>query len=254
MNRVLAYHAIEKPVAETGNKLYCIPLEKFKEQMDIIKQRKTPVKSDTIQTHIKLSDKLKRWQEQSLEVEITFDDGDITNYRHAYPVLKEKGLRARFFILVGKVGQNGYVNWQQTKELLNAGMVIGSHGMTHRILTTLKEKELDYELGESKRILEKELGIEIKNLSIPRGFCNKRVIEKAKKLDYQKIFTSNPADDNDLLIGRIPVKASWDIDYFINIINNGYPLKDRIEEWLKETSKAILGANTYDRIRNRLLK
>ena len=31
-------------------------------------------------------------------IEITFDDGDITNYLNAYPVLKELGLKAYFFI------------------------------------------------------------------------------------------------------------------------------------------------------------
>jgi peptidoglycan/xylan/chitin deacetylase (PgdA/CDA1 family) len=254
MNRILTYHAIEKPAAETGNNLYCVSLDKFKEQMDMLKLRRQPAGSDTIQTHIKLSNKLRRWREQSLKIEITFDDGDITNYAHAYPVLKEKELRAYFFILVGKVGENGYMNWQQIKELRDAGMIIGSHGMTHRILTVLKEKELDYELGESKKILEKELGSEIKNLSIPRGFCNKKVIGKAKKLGYQTIFTSNPADDNSFLLGRIAVKANWDMDYFNNIINSGYPMKDRIEEWLKEAFKGILGATTYDRIRGKLLK
>ena len=252
--RILTYHAIEKPAAETGNDLYCVSLNKFKEQMEAIKLRRTPLKSDAIQTHIKLSDKLSRWREQSLEVKITFDDGDITNYTQVLPVLKEMGLKAHFFILVGKIGQNGYMNWQQIKELRSAGMTIGSHGMSHRILTVLKEKELNYELGESKTILEKELGSEIKELSIPRGFCNKNVIAKAKKVGYQKIYTSNPDDKNGFLIGRIAVKASWNMDYFTRVINHGYPLKDRVEEWLKENLKAIFGANAYDRIRNKLLK
>jgi len=97
------------------------------------------------------------------------------------------------------------MSWQQIKELRNAGMIIGSHGMTHRILTVLNEKELDYELGESKKILENELGSEINNLSIPRGFCNKKVIEKAKKLQYQTIFTSNPEDNNDFLLDEISI-------------------------------------------------
>ena len=126
--------------------------------------------------------------------------------------------------------------------------------MSHRILNTLSSKELDYELSESKKLLEQQLGGEIKYFSIPRGFCNKRVVEKAKRVGYESVFTSNPSDNDGFLFGRIAIKSNWDIDYFTRVITHGYPLKDRIEEWMKDFFKGIFGANTYDRIRNKLLK
>ena len=235
MDRFLIYHTIG-PYSnkEIGAELYCVSEEKFKEQMRYLAGvTETPGHQVTI---------------------ITFDDGDITNYTHAYPVLKEKGLKAHFFILVGKVGESGYMNWQQIKELWNAGMAIGSHGMTHRILTVLSEKEMDYELRESRRILERQLDSEIKYLSIPRGFCNKKVIKKTKEAGYKTVFTSNPGDDDGFLRGRIAVKANWDLAKFTRVVNNGLSFADLAEEFIKNLLKKLFGAGNYDKLRNHLLK
>jgi peptidoglycan/xylan/chitin deacetylase (PgdA/CDA1 family) len=250
---IVTYHAIEKPSEETGNELYCVSLEKFKEQIEHIRETKDEgrgTRDDLRGTPYAV----RITKDEGRCATITFDDGDNTNYTHAYPVLKEKGLKAYFFILVGKVEESGYMNWQQIKELQDAGMTIGSHGMSHRILTVLSEKEMDYELKDSKKILEQQLGNEVKYFSIPRGFCNKKVIVKAKEAGYQAVFTSNPSDNNGFLFGRIAIKANWNTDYFTRVINHGYPLKDRIEEWLKDFFKALLGTNNYERIRSNLLK
>jgi peptidoglycan/xylan/chitin deacetylase (PgdA/CDA1 family) len=250
---ILTYHAIEKAAAEKGNELYCVSLEKFKEQIEYIRRTRDEgrgTKDDLRGTH----NEGRGTKDGGRYATITFDDGDITNYTYAYPVLKESGLKAYFFILVSKVATEGYMNWQQIKELRDAGMTIGSHGMMHRILTLLNEKELDYEIKDSKKILEDNLGQAVEYFSIPRGFYNHKVIAKTKEAGYKIVFTSNPGDNSGFLFGRIAVKANWDLDYFTRVINNGYPLKDRIEEWLKGAFKALLGANSYDRLRSKLLK
>ncbi len=234
MNRILTYHAIEKPVDEKGNELYCVSLEKFKEQIEHL--RSTP------------------YAVRDTNPIITFDDGDITNYTHAYPILKDKGLKAYFFIIVGKVGESGYMNWQHIKELRDAGMTICSHGMTHCILTVLKEKELDYELMESKKILEDNLGQPVEYFSVPRGFYDHKVIRKTQEAGYKTVFTSNPGDNNGFLVGRITVKSNWDSAKFDRVINNGLSLTDLIEEFIKNLLKKLFGAGNYDKLRNNLIK
>ena len=235
MNKILMYHSIGGGgSSEVGAELYGVSVEKFREQMDYLAH------SSQLTAHS--------------QIIITLDDGLLTNYTNALPILKEFGLKVYFFILVGKVGAGGYMNWEQIRQLKDAGMVIGSHGMTHRFLTELKDKDLDYELRESKKILEDNLGCAVDYFSVPRGFCDERVIGKAKKVGYKAVFTSNPKDNDGFKFGRIPVKSDWEFKYFCKVLSNGLSTSDRLKESFKSCSKNILGAKKYDWLRTKILK
>ena len=251
MNKYLMYHSIgQEAPDEIGAELYCVQVEKFREQVAYIAgDTKTQRHKDT------RSQVVTRGQRHKVtsKVVLTFDDGLLNNYTVAYPILKEHNLKAYFFIIVGKVGTAGYMNWEQIRELKDAGMIIGSHGMSHRILTELSEQELDFELRVSKKFLQEYLGDKIEFLSIPRGFVNKEVIEKAKELGYKAVFTSNAKDADGFKFGRITVKAYWGIKHFAGALDGKVPLKDRAGELVKKSSKRILGVRNYDRIRTSLL-
>lgn len=232
-NRILAYHSVgEHSIKEIGARLYSVVLERFKEQMSYLRNTQYSIPNTTI----------------------TFDDGDITNYLNAYPVLKEFGLKGYFFIICPWVGTDGYMDWNQIRELQDAGMTIGSHGMTHRILTELRDDELDYELTESKNILEENLKTKIDYFSIPRGFCNERVIDSAKRAGYKKIFTSDVRDMDGFRLGRIVVRADWDLDHFTKVLDNGYLIGDRAEYMMKNSLRKILGSGNYDKLRTAVLR
>jgi len=228
------YHSIGGiEISEIGAELYCVAVDKFREQMGFIKRGKAP--SGTVPV-------------------ITFDDGLEDNFTNGYPILKGLGLKAYFFVMPDKIETKGYMNWKQIRELAASGMIIGSHGMTHRILTELDDTELDYELRESKRLLEEKLGATIAYFSVPRGFYDKRVVSMAKKIGYKNIFTSNSDDNDGYCIGRIAVKDSWDIKHFSKVITSGLTLGDRVEGTVKNIAKNLLGAGIYDKLRTRLLR
>ena len=227
-NVVLMYHSVgASNSGEKGAELYCLSVEKFRGQIEyLVRVTQSPTRPATLYI-------------------ITFDDGDIKNYTNAYPALKELGLKAYFFIIASKVGTPGYMTWKQIKELADAGMVIGSHGMTHRILTELSDIELDFELSESKKMIEEKIEKKIDNLSIPKGYYNKRVIDKAREVGYGVVFTS----DN-----RISVKASWSLEYFKRVIEKGYPFHEVAKESSKKVLKKVLGAKCYTKLRTLILK
>src|SRR5262245_32835545 len=85
-------------------------------------------------------------------VVLTFDDGHVSNRQTALPILKRFGFTATFFITAGHIGASDTMNWSQIRELHAAGMEIGSHTLSHRAPATLDDKELRYELLESRRI------------------------------------------------------------------------------------------------------
>lgn len=233
-SKILMYHSIAGfGNGEVGAGLYCVFVEKFKQQMEYL------VHSSQLTAHSYV---------------VTFDDGLLDSYTNAYPILKELGLKAYFFIIVSKIGTRGYMDWKQIKELKDEGMMIGSHGMTHQILTGLSEGDLDYEIRISQKILQEKLKCTIEYFSVPRGFYNQDVIKQVKDNGYKNVFTSNPKDDDGFKIGRIPIKGSWDMQYFIKVLNNGLSVKDRVGEIIKSSSKKILGVRNYDRLRTKILK
>ena len=88
------------------------------------------------------------------DVRITFDDGNASDVEYALPALNERGLRATFFVVAGRVGMPGFVDEGGLRVLTSAGMTIGCHGMRHRPWRALDECSLCEELVEAKRVLE----------------------------------------------------------------------------------------------------
>lgn len=62
-----------------------------------------------------------------------------------------------------------FLDWEQAKEMIQGGMAIGSHSVSHRILSKLSPDDQYAELSVSKKILASRLGVEIKSLAYPVG-------------------------------------------------------------------------------------
>lgn len=62
-----------------------------------------------------------------------------------------------------------FLTWAQAREMASAGVEIGSHTVSHPILTTLDADALRHELAESKRHVEAELVQECQSFAYPNG-------------------------------------------------------------------------------------
>ena len=187
--------------------------------------------------------------ENSEEPEITFDDGNISDYTIVLPKLLDNSLKATFFVVTDLIGSKNYVTWEMLEEMSNLGMNIGSHTCSHKNLLLLKEKDLNMEIGISKSIIEQKIGKEVINFSCPYGIYNKRIEICAKKYSYKNFFTSNNglsrADSfkkNRNSINSLTTKKS-----FKKIL---YPSTSRqfrwiIEEYLKNSIKTVVGIENY---------
>ncbi|PIR27049.1 polysaccharide deacetylase [Candidatus Berkelbacteria bacterium CG_4_9_14_0_2_um_filter_42_30] len=109
---------------------------------------------------------------------ISFDDGDHDQYENALPILKKYGFLAVFYLKLNNIEKSGGMSWKEIKELRDAGMEIGSHTVNHDALTSLSTDQIKYELLESKKVLEDNLGIKIFHFAYPGGNYNAE-IEKA---------------------------------------------------------------------------
>jgi len=132
---------------------------------------------------------------------VTFDDGDLSIYAIVYPLLKAFDIPATFFLVPTYIGQVGYMDWDQVREMdryrNDRGEKLfsfGSHSLTHRPLGDLPAEEVLYEMRESKRIIELELGGAVIAIALPfgSGSGDKQVLEAARESGYLAVRTSKP--------------------------------------------------------------
>ena len=125
-------------------------------------------------------------------VVLTFDDGLISHYRTVAPLLKKYGFRGTLFLYptVLSSKKKTYMNWEQAAELVASGVFeVGSHSLYHPFLPEMSDQELERQMRESKRILEKKLGVRIRLFAYPFGLFDRRVIAAARNAGYESAFT-----------------------------------------------------------------
>jgi len=198
--------------------------------------------------------------ESSRALVITFDDGHVSNHNLAFPILLELGLKATFFITAGRIGAGQTMNWQQIRAIHAAGMEIGSHTLTHRPPSTLNDKELRYELIESRRVLEDGLGAPVTAISSPTGFFNSRMCLIARESGYQALCFGRAAlaaDHGDpFSLPRIAIKRSTAEDLFKRFLgfDRAAIQSLRLRQSMLEFARQTLGVERYLQIRRMLMK
>jgi len=135
---------------------------------------------------------------------ITFDDAFGSVFSLARPILAEFGVPATVFAPTGYIGRErqlawpglekwrstpfsselGAMDWPQLRELVECGWEVGSHTVTHPVLTNLSWNELCAELSVSKSDIETNLGAECLSFCAPWGMCDLTVIRAARQLGY----------------------------------------------------------------------
>lgn len=189
---ILAYHHIA--VRRPQNSYYVSP-EIFEEQMQWLRKNDYQVISfdefyEAAVGRSKIPPK---------PVVLTFDDGNVDHYTNAFPILKKYNYKGIFFIKINSIAKNGRgMTWNKLKEMADAGMTIGSHSINHNNMANMKETTLEYELSESKKILEKNLGVEIKYFAYPGGAYSPKTIEAVKNAGYLAAVTTKHKVDQEI--------------------------------------------------------
>ncbi len=191
---VLGYHRFENPPHDP----LAISTREFETQMQRLK--------DSGVTVISMDDFL-AWRRGEKDVParsaiITIDDGYVSGYNEAWPILKKFGYPFTMFVYTNYIGTGGKsISWQQLEEMQKAGVEIGSHTVSHDRLTAKKGKgrtDANYdewlwnEVNGSKEMLQSRLGAPVRTLAFPYGLANEQVKAVAAKAGYEAQFTVNP--------------------------------------------------------------
>ncbi|MEN6581762.1 MAG: polysaccharide deacetylase family protein [Armatimonadota bacterium] len=156
------------------------------------------------------------------EFAITFDDGYLSVYQHAYPALVQRQLTATVYVVANAIGgvnewdlRNGdkkeaMMTTEQVREMADKGFEIGSHTLSHPHLTELDDTQLRSEIIDSKHKLEDIIGHEVSSFSYPYGSYDERVIAVAMEAGYKNAVSTKLGVAGKSSLFEIPrVNVRW---------------------------------------------
>jgi peptidoglycan/xylan/chitin deacetylase (PgdA/CDA1 family) len=132
---------------------------------------------------------------------VTFDDGYRDNVTRALPVLRRLRVPAAFYIVSGAVGRvvdwtdeeavvgRPLADWNEVRELLDAGMEVGSHTVTHPDMVELSPGDAERELAQSRAELERRLGRPVRHFAFPFGRTSAELRDAALRQGYRTATT-----------------------------------------------------------------
>jgi peptidoglycan/xylan/chitin deacetylase (PgdA/CDA1 family) len=253
---ILLYHEVFRD--ELKEEKYAIGVEDFKRQMAYL--------SENNFIGLALEDFIKgdrRADNSGKYIVITFDDGNVSDYTIALPVLKNYGLCATFFVTTNRISKKNYLDWMHLKEMIAGGMSIQSHGLNHSFLSELNRNSLYKELFESKNELQSNLNIPVDFISLPGGFCSKAVLKMAEEVGYRGICNSVPGLNKMsekmrglIVLRRFAITKRINLQKFKAIVNGdwSYISACKAKNHFKAGIKRILGAQLYYSIWSKYLK
>jgi peptidoglycan/xylan/chitin deacetylase (PgdA/CDA1 family) len=229
---VLAYHSVT-----SGERA------QFSRQMDVLRKAATSIPADigglpSAGGHY---------------VAVTFDDGFANIAENAVPELQKRGIHSALFIVTEALGTNrawehyGGDDTRQEKVMsvaqlraLPADLItIGSHTMTHPMLTKIDGSKLRRELDGSRSALEKIVNRKVTLLSFPYGAFNDSVLLASREANYERVFTALPAfafqQPGEFVTGRVgTAPTDWPIEFRLKLagayrwLPSAFALKRRV--------------------------
>ncbi len=120
---------------------------------------------------------------------LTIDDGFLSFYENAWPILKEKKIPFILFVSTREVGAYNYMTWDQIREISKENFVeIGNHSHTHEYLVEESSKLIKDDIKKSISIFKKELGKNSDFFSYPFGEYSLEFKEIIKSLNFKYAF------------------------------------------------------------------
>ena len=175
----LMYHRFEENKYPSTN----IKIIDFKEHIKIIEQNSIKFINPKNFEEELVNNKLQK------KILLTIDDGFLSFYKNAWPILKAKRIPFILFVSTREVGTFNYMTWDQIREISNEDFVeIGNHSHTHEYLADENNKFIIADIEKSISIFEKNLGKNSKFFSYPFGEYSNDFKKIIKDLGFKYAF------------------------------------------------------------------
>ena len=168
---VLMYHSVE-PVSED---YLTVSIDHFQEHMRMLKDSFSVCSAAACAAAVHLGECTKEEP-----IVVTFDDGFRSVMQYAVPILESLGLTATIFVVAGMIGKDNawdhkayrilpHMDERELRSLVQVGMEIGAHTMTHQRVTKLPDDVLAWELDEADHMLSSITGMMPAVFAYPYG-------------------------------------------------------------------------------------
>jgi peptidoglycan/xylan/chitin deacetylase (PgdA/CDA1 family) len=222
---VLLYHRFDEPQYPATN----IALSEFRQQLEYLRRERYQVLS--MAEFRRLLDGQEPFPTKA--VLITIDDPYRSTYEKAYPLLREFDFP---FVLFANASplfsrSDAYMTWEMVREMQRGGATIGNHTYYHPYIGRPQKGQdraayaawVRQDLQKAQEALQMH-GIETDLLAFPFGEYNPVVLEEAKKLGFELMFTQDEggvdAATPRSLIPRVAiVGANLDMERFVFKLN-----------------------------------
>ncbi|MEA2405053.1 MAG: hypothetical protein QOE08_1700 [Thermoleophilaceae bacterium] len=176
---ILMYHVVSAAKPGTPNAQLWVPEAAFRDQMSALKRAGYYA--------ITMRQAFDGWQKGAplprRPVVVSFDDGYLSHYTHARPVLRRLGWPGVLNLKVGNIGPGGLTP-VEVRALIADGWEIDSHTVKHTDLTTDTPDQLRHELVDSRRDLRQMFRVPADFFCYPAGRFNATVIAAVKAAGY----------------------------------------------------------------------
>ena len=173
------YHRFEENKYPSTN----IRLNDFLKHIKIIKENKIKFINPKNFEEELTNNKIQR------KILLTIDDGFLSFYKNAWPVLKKEKIPFILFVSTREVGSFNYMSWDQIKEISKEDFVeIGNHSHTHEYLVDENSKLIKEDILKSISIFKRELGKSSDFFSYPFGEYSIEFKNIIKSLDFKYAF------------------------------------------------------------------
>tara|TARA_B100000989_G_scaffold57227_1_gene38780 strand:+ start:56 stop:1117 length:1062 start_codon:yes stop_codon:yes gene_type:complete len=160
---------------------------------------------------------------------LTIDDAFSSFYNEAWPYLKKNKIPFILFVSTEPVGKNGYMTWEQIKEIEKTDFAsIGHHSHTHDYLIDKTDEEFIDDILKANKIFIEKIGYIPSLFSYPFGEYSKfmkEYISKNFKLAFGQHSGVIDVNKEKFELPRFPINENYgDLKRFKSIINS-FPLE-----------------------------
>lgn len=219
---ILNFHGIGRPKRqlEPGEAPYWVSADFFEQTMELV-----------------------ACHQDRVHVDITFDDGNLSDIEIGMPILARHGRRATFFVLADRIGTPGSLGQDDMRALVAAGHQIGSHGAAHIDWASATTAELEHELGSATRgAIAAAAGQPVAAAAIPFGRYNAAVLKALSRHNYTQVYSSDGGAwrARHHPVPRTSPRSDMTLEDIQNILLGQEPLKTRLRRMLAMRVKRLL--------------